>query len=356
MADDMGERTEDPTPRKRMEARNEGRVAKSKDLAGAAELIGAAVLLAVTGAWVWDSMGAIMRRALDPADPAEALDVAPMIAVALDAEERLLRTAGPVLLGLFVVGVLAHFIQIGFLFTTKPLEPKLDRLDPIKGFFNTFGKQGLVKTGVGGVKLICIAIAGAIIMVKDAELLAGLPVLGVREGLMAVGGLALELSIWILVVMLLIGVADWMFQRWHHTKQLRMTKQEVEDERKSSDGDPQVKGRRYRMMREIAAHRTRQAVPTADVIVTNPTHFSVAIKYDATLMRAPRVVAKGADHMALQIRQIASAHAVPILERPPLARALYYAVEVGHEVPPAQYEAVAEVLAYVYRLKGKAAA
>ncbi len=353
MAEDMGERTEEPTPRKRSEARNEGRVVKSKDLSGAAELIGAALLLTLMGAWVWDSMGAIMRGALDPA---EALGLDPMVGVAIDAGERLLRTAGPVLLGILVVGVLAQFLQVGFLFTTKPLEPKLDRLDPIKGFINTFGTQGLVKTGVGGAKLVLIALAGGLIMAKDAELLAGLPALGVREALMAVGGLALELIIWILVIMLLIGAADWMYQRWNHTKQLRMTKQEVEDERKSSDGDPQVKGRRHRMMREIAAHRTRQSVPTADVIVTNPTHFSVAIKYDATLMKAPRVVAKGADHMALQIRQIASSHGVPILERPPLARALYYAVEVGHEVPPAQYEAVAEVLAYVYRLKGKAAA
>jgi flagellar biosynthetic protein FlhB len=150
--------------------------------------------------------------------------------------------------------------------------------------------------------------------------------------------------------MLIIGVADYMYQRWQYTQDLKMTRHEVTDERKSMEGDPEIKARRFRMARQMALQRVNQAVPKADVIVTNPTHFSVALRYDAETMAAPRVVAKGVDFLAMRIRQIAMTHGVPIVERPPLARALYYGVEVGRDVPAEHYQAVAELLAYVYRL------
>jgi len=150
-------------------------------------------------------------------------------------------------------------------------------------------------------------------------------------------------------------VVDLLYQRWQHTEDLKMTKQQVKDERRSSEGDPEVKSRRFQMAREIIRQRLGAAVPEADVVVTNPTHFAAALKYDSDEMAAPRLVAKGADHLAMQIRLIAVAHGVPIVERPPLARALYRNVEVGQEVPSDLYEAVAEVLAYVYRLEGRAA-
>jgi len=156
--------------------------------------------------------------------------------------------------------------------------------------------------------------------------------------------------------MLIIGVADFLYLKWQFRRDMRMTKQEVEEERRSMDGDPKVKAKRFKMMRDIIFQQNRATVPTADVVVTNPTHFSVAIRYDKDTMLAPKVVAKGADQAALFIRQIAKAHGVPIVERPPLARALYFGVELGHEVPHEQYEAVAELLAYVYRLNKAASA
>jgi flagellar biosynthetic protein FlhB len=182
-----------------------------------------------------------------------------------------------------------------------------------------------------------------------------LPSLAAGAALFMAAKLALELVLWLLPLYLSIGLIDYMYQRWQHTRDLRMTRQEVQDERRSSEGDPEVKRRRLRMAYEIALHRIRTEVPRADVVVTNPTHFAVALRYDAATMAAPRVTAKGADLMAFRVRETAAANSVPVVERAPLARALYWGVDVGREVRPEHYEAVAEVLAYVYRAAGRAA-
>jgi flagellar biosynthesis protein FlhB len=184
---------------------------------------------------------------------------------------------------------------------------------------------------------------------------AALPVLDLMGGVAMIGDLLLSLVIRLLALLFVLGMADYLFQRWQHQQELRMTKQEVTDERRSMDGDPQIKGRRMRMMRQIAMQQINRTVPQADVIVTNPTHYSVAIQYDQKTMAAPRVVAKGVDHMAMRIRQVAMSNRIPIVERPPLARALYAEVEVGQEISEELYQAVAEVLAYVYRLEKEAA-
>jgi flagellar biosynthetic protein FlhB len=164
----------------------------------------------------------------------------------------------------------------------------------------------------------------------------------------------LDLALRVLAILLTLGVLDFMYQRWKHNRDLRMTKQQIKEEMKQSEGDPEVKRRRVRMQRQIAMQRISSAVPKADVIVTNPEHISIAIQYDSGSMNAPRVVAKGADYLALRIRHIAMQHGIPIVERKPLARALYKEVAVNQEVPPAFYKAVAEILAYVYRVSGKA--
>ncbi|MEC9374435.1 MAG: EscU/YscU/HrcU family type III secretion system export apparatus switch protein, partial [Planctomycetota bacterium] len=165
----------------------------------------------------------------------------------------------------------------------------------------------------------------------------------------------MDLIIWTLLALILIGVIDRAYQKWQHTKDLRMTKQEVKEERKSTEGDLAMKARRLRFGRELIRQQIAANVPKADVVVTNPTHFAVALKYDSDSMRAPRVIAKGADQLAIQIRLVAVRHSIPIVERPPLARALYHNVEVGREIPADLYEAVAELLAYVYRLEGRMA-
>ncbi len=355
MAEDLGERTEMPTGRRLSEARQEGNVARSTDLGSAILLVGAVILLAAFGGGLVDALAGVMRQALG--DGGGAAQIAPDGAHALStaALAQVAIRYGPVLLGLALVAYASQVVQIGWLFTTRPLVPKANRLNIVANIGRLFGRRGVARLVADVAKLAAVSLVSWLLISRAAGRLATLPGLEVKAAVLAVAHLAVELALWILLLLVVIGVADWVYQRWQHTRELRMTKQEVKDERRSMEGDPAMKRRRFQMMREIATQRIHQTVPTADVIVTNPTHFSVAIKYDSGTMAAPRVVAKGADHMALRIRHLALLNDVPLVERPPLARALYYGVDVGREIPPEHYQAVAELLAYVYRVQQKAA-
>ena len=354
MAEDMGERTELPSERRLQDARERGQVAKSADLASALDLIGVLILLVVFGGGVMRAMSRIMRELL--AGSAYSLSLPTMPLIARDVLVPCALAVGPIL-GLIVVATLiANLGQIGILFTTQPLMPKFDRLSPVKGVQNLFNRRNLIRTGQSVVKITVISWVGYAYLTGAVDEVAALPMLSASSAMLALAEMMLRLAIWLLALLLILGVVDFMFQRWQHTQELKMTRQEVMDERRSMEGDPQIKGRRARMMRQIAMQQVSAAVPHADVVVTNPTHYSVAIEYDATTMHAPRVVAKGVDFMAMRIRQVAALHAVPIVERPPLARALYADVEVGQEVRPEFYQAIAELLAFVYRLEKEAAA
>jgi flagellar biosynthetic protein FlhB len=255
-----------------------------------------------------------------------------------------------------VASYFAHVGQFGFLFTSKPLNPDLSRINPINGLQKLFGAQGAIRSAGGTAKLIFVAIVGFAIIMRELPAMASLSALTAAGAMLEIGKMLVRLIIWLLLALIVLGVVDYFLQRMQLMKQLRMTKQEVKEERKSMDGDPQIKARRMRIARQIAMQQMQRDVPRADVIVTNPTHFAVAIQYDQATMAAPKVIAKGADLLALRIRQLAAAHAVPIVERPPLARALYAGIEVGQEISPEHYQAVAEVLAYVYKLEKAAAA
>jgi flagellar biosynthetic protein FlhB len=353
MAEDLGEKTELPTGRRLSDARSRGQVAKSQDLSAAIDLITSVSLIAVFGGSLVRAVSGVMRRVLER--PYETLEPKAMGALLFETMGQSAAAVAPVLGLLFVVSIAAHVMQVGFLFTTQPLQPNFSRLNPVNGLGRLFGRRNLVKTLVSFVKLTIVVIVAYLYMSGVLERVAGLPLLTALQGVSVIGKLVLRLAIWLLAVLLIIGVVDWLYQRWQHTQDLKMTKDEVKDERRSMEGDPQVKGRRMKLMREMAMQRINRAVPKADVIVTNPTHFSVAIEYDAKTMRAPRIVAKGVDFMAMRIRHVAMIHKVPIVERPPLARGLYYGVEVGQEVSPEFYQAVAELLAYVYRLERAAA-
>lgn len=355
MAEEMGERTEDPTGHKLDEARNKGQVAKSADLVSAIDWAGVLVMLLLAGSLLVKSMGTVMRRSLEDSAGLAALDLGGLTTTLFVAGAQCVVAIGPFFVAFLTVCVAGHFVQYGALFTTEPLVPKLDRIDPIAGFGRIFSMRGAVRTVLGIAKVLLISVIAYFVIAPEMPQIVQLPNLTAVAGLHRIWSMMIELATWLIVVMLVLGAADFFYQRWQHTKDLRMTKQEVKEERKSMDGDPHVRGRRRQMMRAIAMQRVGQAVPSADVVVTNPTHYSVAIKYDPEKMAAPRVVAKGADFMAMRIRQLASLHAVPMVERPALARALYAAVEVGQEIPQEQYQAVAEVLAYVYRLEGRAA-
>jgi flagellar biosynthetic protein FlhB len=265
------------------------------------------------------------------------------------------RIGAPVLLIGWAAAYLAHFGQIGWLFSPKAAQPKASKLNPISGFRRVFGLSGLVKAILDSLKVLIVAVVAVFTVEQHIHRIAVMPYLSLLECLATAGSLLLDLALRVLVVLLFLGVIDYAYQRWKHGQDLKMTKQQVKDEMKQTEGDPDVKRRRMRMQQQIAMQRLSAAVPTADVVVTNPEHIAVAIRYDADAMSAPKVVAKGADYLALRIRQLALRYEIPVIERKPLARALYKQVAVGQEIPPDFYAAVAEVLAYVYRLSGKMA-
>jgi flagellar biosynthetic protein FlhB len=355
VAEELGERTEEPTPRRLREARSRGQVPKSQDLASAIDLAGALLVLLALGGFLASGLGSTVAAVLDGSAAGAPLHGPDLGASVAWAAARAGFIAAPVLLVVFLVAFLAHFVQVGPLLTTKPLRPRLERLSPAAGLKRIFGPRGFAKTLVNSVKLVAAIVVAALVIRRHTRTIPGLPALEVGGAITAILRMALELALWLLALLVVIGLIDLLYQRWQHRRDLRMTRQEVKDERRSMEGDPKVRERQQRMARQIALQRVRSAVPGADVVVTNPSHFAVALKYDAALMSAPRVVAKGADELAFRIREIALTHRVPLVERPPLARALYWGVEVGREVRPEHYEAVAEVLAFVYRLEGSAA-
>lgn len=354
MADDLGERTEEATPKRRSEAREEGNVAKSADLSAAIVLL---VMILALWAAAMPMLGrgrAVLWQSLDPValgNPAfteSALDGARYLAIAAA------LIVAPLLLIGFAAAYLSNFMQVGWLFAPKAARPTFRKLNPLSGIKRILGLSGLVKSSLDVVKVAIVIVIAALTIAAYADRIIVLPYLSALQSAREVAIMMLDLALRIIGFLLLLGVIDFAYQRWKHNRDLRMTKQQVKDELKQSEGDPEVKRRRIRMQRQIALQRINAAVPKADVVVTNPEHVAVAIQYDAARMNAPKVVAKGADYLAMRIRLIAVQHGIPIVERPPLARALYKEVAVNQEVPPAFYKAVAEILAYVYRLAGRA--
>lgn len=349
MADDLGERTEQPTAHRLQETRDRGQVARSTDFSAAVELIGGVLLLVMLGAFLARTLGGTMRTVLADGmrvggPPASGLpDLIGSVAI------RGAQAALPFLGAMILIAWLTQVVQTGFILTTYPLIPKLDRLDPIKGLGRIFSRRNLVKTLVNSLKIVVVVAVSYLILSLRIDRIVTLSMLPLPGVIRAILELLLVMAACLLAILLVIGVIDFLYQRWQHVQDLRMTRQQVQDERRAMEGDPQVKGRRMRMARDIAQQRVNRQVPEATVVVTNPTHFSVAIRYDQDSMRAPRIVAKGVDFMAMRIRVVAKLHDVPVVERPPLARGLYYGVEEGREIPPEFYQAVAEVLAFVYR-------
>jgi flagellar biosynthetic protein FlhB len=355
VAEDLGDRTEQPTARRLSKARSRGQVAKSQDLSAAITLIASVVALVVLGGWAAGHARTIMLRILSGDVAGDALSVESVRPLVSWTGSMMLLLTVPLVGVVAIAAFVGQFVQVGPLLTAEPVKAKFSRLNPISGIQRIFGVRGAVKSGVSILKLVLIAGVAILVLSVRLEEIVGLSALGLMAGLARAGRVALELLAWLLAVTLIIGIIDYAFQRWQHRRDLRMTRQEVKEERKDMEGDPQVKSRRLRMAMEIALQRAQAKVPEADVIVANPTHFSVALRYDRETMSAPRVTVKGVDFMAMRIRHIAMAHGVPIVVRPPLARALYYHVREGHEIPVEYYEVVAEVLAYVYRLEEQAA-
>ncbi|MFH1745731.1 MAG: flagellar biosynthesis protein FlhB [Planctomycetota bacterium] len=350
-ADDAGEKTEQPTARRMKEARDEGRIPRSTDLTAAIVLVGGLLLLRLLGGGMFETMFNLTRGLGDDPDVTVS-GLAPWI---MRVAYAALMMIVPFLVLLMVITVIGTALQAGIPITLKRLKPKLEKLNPIKGLKRLFSLDSLTRFGMGVLKMIFVAAVAWFSIVDDID-----QVLTVGS-LMPGGAFSLSsevlyrLAMRIGVMLLILALFDYAYQRWNWWRNLKMTKQEVKDEMKQMEGDMQTRQRRRRAQLQLAMQRLAVDVPQADVVVTNPTEYAVALKYDEATMNAPRVTAKGQDLLALRIRQIAQQSGVPVVQRPPLARALHAGAEVGQEVPPALYRAVAELLAYVYQLAGRAA-
>ncbi len=352
MADQAQDRTEAPTPRRREEARRRGQVARSSDLAPAVILLAALLVLHFSGQRILGRLMEITRHCLGA--PGIGNIEPGAVTLTLNAAFReMVAILLPLLLVVFVVALVVSLLQVGFLFTLTPITPSLDKLNPLNGLSRMFNGRAFVHLLLGVAKMSLLAVVTYVTVAGKVDLLAHAAGMHHLTMVSAAADLVYTLGLRLAIVLLILAIIDFLYQRWRLERDLRMTKEEVREELKRMEGDPMIKRRRREVQRQILLQRIRSAVPKADVVVTNPTELAVALQYDSDTMTAPRVVAKGADFLAQKIREIAIEHGVPIVERRPLAQALYRDVEVGQEIPAKFYKAVAEILAYVYELAGK---
>ena len=353
------EKTEQPTAKKLDDARKEGQVAKSQEVATAFSLLAFFIILRVGYGFMGTNFQNIFGRVYNNIPNVARtyngyLPVEYIKSILNNALLTMLLICAPFFLVGFLIAFLCDLVQVGFKPTGKPLQPKFSKLDPISGMKKIFSTRKLFELAKSILKLGIMAVVIVSFFSGREESLFLLYDMPLKKAIGLMGNLIIDLGIRIAAAYMIIAFADLIYQRRKFNKDMMMTKQEVKDEFKNSEGNPEIKGAQKRRMMQASRRRMMQQIPQADVVITNPTHYAVAIRYDAEEADAPIVVAKGADYIAQRIKEIAKENKVEIVENKPLARMLFANVEVGEMVPPELYKAVAEVLAYVYHLKGKA--
>ena len=351
-----GEKTEPATQKKLEDARKEGKVAKSKDLTQGIDLLVLFLLIKVFVGYMGERFIGLFNSTLGRMAEfmfvnQKSVSIQAFNVVINNAILELFLIIWPFLVFGFVVTFIVTVYQVGWKVTAKPMEPKLSKFNPINGFKRIFSKDSLFELLKSIIKVGVIAYVAYSNIVDEANNLFILYEISLNQAIALVGNIIIEFGIEISIIFIAIGLVDYMYQKWKFGEDMKMTKQEVKDEYKNTEGDPQIKGRIRQKMREASQRRMMQDVPKADVVITNPTHFAVAIKYDAEVSKAPVVVAKGEDYLAQKIKEVAKENKVEIVENKPLARMLYHNVDIGAEIPPELYQAVAEVLAMVYHMK-----
>ncbi|MFH5183185.1 flagellar biosynthesis protein FlhB [Paenibacillus sp. TAB 01] len=348
-----GEKTEPASPKKRQESRQKGQVAKSMELPAAFILFFTFLSFMIFGGYMKEHLMQLFRSVFyDYLLWDLTIENVTVLLKTLFVQSMLLMI--PIFLVTMVVAVFSNYLQIGFLFTGDPLMMKFSKLNPIEGAKKIFSMRTLVDFGKSVLKMSMIGYVVYSSLWGEKSHLLDLASLPLENVFLFTASVTLKLGIKIGLVLIVLAIFDYMFQKYEFEKSIRMSKQDIKDEYKKTEGDPLIKGKIREKQRRMALQRMMQEVPKADVIITNPTHFAVAIKYDAKNMQAPTVIAKGTDYMALKIKQIAKEHSIITMENKPLARALYAEVEIGDAIPAEMFQAVAEVLAYVYKMKGKA--
>ncbi|MBQ7147123.1 MAG: flagellar biosynthesis protein FlhB [Pseudobutyrivibrio sp.] len=354
-----GEKTEEPTSKKLSDARKEGKVAKSKEIVNGIALLGfffsLRLFIGFAGfrfreifRWIYSIIPDIVKY------NGSGITIVTITGIFRNLLSKMIIIMLPFLVVGFFTGFVTNLIQVGWKPTMKPLEPKLNKFNPVSGFKRIFSKQSIVNLLMALAKIFLIFYIAYVNMRDQTNNLFILYDIGLNTALSFIFEIIVDTGIKISIVYIILGFIDYAYQRWKFKDDMKMTKQEVKDEYKNSEGDPQIKGKQKQKMLESSQRRMMKNVPQADVVITNPTHIAVAILYDNTRDEAPRVVAKGEDYLAKRIKDTAKENGVPIVENKPLARALYATVEVDETIPPELYQAVAEILAVVYTERNQA--
>ncbi len=346
------DKTEEATPRKKREARKKGQVPKSKEIGLVLTLLTCTILIDLLSSFASGNLKSTLYYFLNDGIKQD-LTYNNLKAISLKFLWRFAIIYLPIALPIMVVGILANYMQTGFLFTTEPLKPKLSKLNPINGFKRIFSMRTLVELLKDLVLVTIVGYVGYKFLKDNYVNILNMGNLSIVAIGPAFKSLVVSIFKKITMIMAVIALADYIYQRRTYNKDLKMTKQEVKEEYKQDEGDPQIKGKIRQKQREMAARRMMQAVPDATVVVTNPTHIAVALKYKEGETEAPIVLAKGAGYVAIKIKEIAKESEIPIIENKPLARLMYEEVDINSEIPTGMYQAVAEILALVYKLKGK---
>ncbi|GJQ58258.1 MAG: flagellar biosynthesis protein FlhB [Candidatus Scalindua sp. AMX11] len=344
------EKTESATPKRLREARSKGNVAKSQDFNTAMILLFGMLIVYYLGGSMLSCMKDIMVSQLGNIFY-ETFDTASLQTLIIDISSKNVKGTLPVLGGIMIIGLISSFTQVGVNFSPKALIPNFKKFNPITGIKNLVSKRSLVKLAMSLVKISIMGGVAYFSIRKDLDPLMELVSMRVEGIFHSASSLIFAMTLKITIILLILSLLDFLYQRWQHAKDQKMTKTEVKQESKQSEGDPLIKSRIKSAQREMSNKRMMNAIPEADVVVTNPTHYAVALKYKAETMNAPTVIAKGVDYLALKIIEIAKKSGVPTVEDKILARMLYSTVEIDQEIPPKLFQAVAKVLSYVYQLR-----
>lgn len=349
---DQSQKTEEPTRKRLEEAAERGQVITSRETASFFMLLAFTLVMGWAAPNLFRKSQALLSAFIERPD-SFAADNQSILLLMTDVTQRV----GAIVLLPFVAFIaaiiFANAVQNRFVFSFEPLMPKLEKISLMKGIDRLFSARALAEFAKSFIKIVVVGLVAWYAVAPYFLRMKQLPDISTSGMLSFLSGTSRRMLIGVCVIMFFIAIFDYLYQRYEYIKSLRMSKQEVRDEYKQQEGDPQIKQRLRQIRVERARRRMMAAVPTADVIVTNPTHYSVALKYDTDSMRAPKVVAKGLDNIALRIREIAKENDIPLFENPPLAQALYATVDIDREIPVEHYKAVAEVISYVYRLKGR---
>lgn len=347
------DKTEQATPKKRQDARKEGQVAKSREISSVAILAAGVIYMFFNASSMTMRLGSSIRGKFSAVPTVIGEDTL-IFRLVFDAVNEFILIVLPLMIVLVIVAILANLLQSGFILSVGPLTPRLSKIDPIKGLTKIFSKRSLAELAKSIFKVIIVGWAAFSTLRDDFTRIMPLMYQDNAQILTMLGETSMKVIVRSCYVIFVLAILDFMYQKWEFEQNLKMTKQEVKDEFRQTEGDPLVKSRIKSIQREMARRRMMEEVPKADVVITNPTHLSVALRYGGveTGMAAPKVVAKGANNIAFRIREVAEKHGIPLVENKPLAQNLYK-LDIGEEIPPKFYQAVAEILAYVYRLKRK---